>query len=283
MRLTRHAFHTWLGVRHDVPSTGKPCVIRARGVNYVCYMPLAGSYGMRWIRQGQEDRCTVVAGQVCVFPADGHEHVLVLDGASDYQAFALLLPDTHVRIAGTSYSVGDYGLSQKLTIDPGAALSDSMLRLSGTLDAAEHRLPDAIDDLARSLLEQLHAAFGAAAPHWEDHDNAFDPLTTRTIVGSIDGHLKEGIRLDDVAVLVGLSGSHFARKFQQTVGMSLQRFVHRRRIRRSLALLRDPSLSIPDVAAELGYTTRSHFMRMFRGITGMTPARYRRNGVSRHR
>lgn len=281
MHLTRHAFHTWLSVRDDVPPQSKPCVIRARGINCVCYMPLAGSRGMRWIRQGHEDRWDVDVGQVHVFPADGRDHVLVLQAEAGYQGFALLLPTSHVSISGTAFSVGAYGLSRRLAVEPGSPLSDCMHRLSEVMHGAKDHEPGATEDVARAMLVRLHEAIGAPPPRWEDHGQAFDALAIGAIVGFVDAHLKEGSHLDDVALLVGLSASHFARKFQQTFGISLQRFVHRRRIRRSLVMLRDHALSIPAVAAELGYSTRSHFMRMFRDITGMTPARYRRNGVPR--
>lgn len=276
MRLTRHAFHAWLSIRDEVPASRAPCVTRVHGVNCVCYMPLAGSHAIRWIRQGREDRWDTEAGQVHVFPADGHDHVLVRQSPTAYGGFALLLPEAHVSVTGTSLSVGDYGLSRRLVIERTSALSDCMRRLCDAMHRPGDDEADAVHGLAATCLELLHEAIGVPSPPWHDHGNSFHPLETRTIVRHIDGHLQDGNHAAEVAVLVGLSSSHFARKFQQTMGMSLQRFVHRRRIRRSLELLRDPARSIPDVAAELGYASRSHFMRMFRGVTGMTPARYRR-------
>jgi len=74
---------------------------------------------------------------------------------------------------------------------------------------------------------------------------------------------------------VGLSPSHFAKKFRHSTGLSLCRFINRRRILRSLETLKTDG-PVANVALDLGFSSQSHFTRIFSGLTGMTPARYQK-------
>ncbi|MFM7033806.1 MAG: helix-turn-helix domain-containing protein, partial [Planctomycetia bacterium] len=63
---------------------------------------------------------------------------------------------------------------------------------------------------------------------------------------------------------------------RQSTGLSLHRFVNRRRVKRSLDVLRDESSTLTEVSIRLGFSSQSHFTRLFSGLTGMTPAKYRK-------
>lgn len=92
----------------------------------------------------------------------------------------------------------------------------------------------------------------------------------------IEAHLASGIRIADLAALVGCSVSHFHRAFRLTNHVTPLEYINHRRIRRSQQLMRhDPSLSTAEVAGLVGYTSVNHFTRIFRRLAGVTPARYR--------
>ncbi|MFM8892236.1 MAG: helix-turn-helix domain-containing protein [Planctomycetia bacterium] len=65
-------------------------------------------------------------------------------------------------------------------------------------------------------------------------------------------------------------------EFSHSTGLSLHRFVNRRRILRSLESLPDDSLSLAQIALDLGFASQSHFTRLFSMLTGMTPAKDRK-------
>jgi uncharacterized protein (DUF433 family) len=56
----------------------------------------------------------------------------------------------------------------------------------------------------------------------------------------------------------------------------LHRFVNRRRILRSLETLKN-DVSLASVALDLGFSSQSHFAWIFSGLTGMTPANFRKS------
>ena len=49
-----------------------------------------------------------------------------------------------------------------------------------------------------------------------------------------------------------------------------------RRIRLALVMLHDDSRSLAQLSLDLGFSSQSHFTRLFSGLTGMSPGRFQR-------
>jgi len=83
----------------------------------------------------------------------------------------------------------------------------------------------------------------------------------------------------DVAALarmVHVSEAHFIRTFRATFGETPHRYLQRRRVERSLFLLRETDRSVTEICLEVGFTSLGTFGRTFRDIVGETPTAYRR-------
>ena len=72
-----------------------------------------------------------------------------------------------------------------------------------------------------------------------------------------------------------VSEAHFIRTFRATFGETPHRYLQRRRIERSMALLRDTATPVTDVALTVGFTSLGTFSRTFRDIVGTSPTDYR--------
>ena len=59
-------------------------------------------------------------------------------------------------------------------------------------------------------------------------------------------------------------------------GASFTSLVERERLERALSLLRDPKLTLEEIAQRLCYSSVPNFARAFRRWRGETPAQYRR-------
>lgn len=132
------------------------------------------------------------------------------------------------------------------------------------------------DAAARRLLLRLVELDGGGVPDWNDDASVFDARTLANLISHIDEYLRVEPSLSEMAVRVGLSPSHFAKKFRQSTGLSLHRFINRRRVSRSLHTLKTASSSLAVFALDLGFSSQSHFTREFRWLTGMTPAKYQK-------
>ncbi|KAA8825787.1 AraC family transcriptional regulator [Bifidobacterium reuteri] len=91
----------------------------------------------------------------------------------------------------------------------------------------------------------------------------------------IEMHLEDGVTLRDVADVCGYAPYYLSRKFKAAEGLTLKRYIDRRRLVRAEFLLRTSSRSIRDIAQGLGYSSASHFAEIFHAAYAMTPGDFR--------
>jgi two-component system, response regulator YesN len=85
------------------------------------------------------------------------------------------------------------------------------------------------------------------------------------------------IRLEEVASLAGLSRFRTAHVVKECTGKTILQHIRRLRIQKARTWLEETDKDFAQIAYDLGFADQSHFIRHFRDITGLTPARYRRN------
>jgi AraC-like DNA-binding protein len=78
-----------------------------------------------------------------------------------------------------------------------------------------------------------------------------------------------------VAAVAHVSPAHFSRSFRAVFGETPHRYLQRRRVERSMFLLRETDRSITDICFDVGFMSLGTFSRTFRGIVGETPSGYR--------
>ena len=81
--------------------------------------------------------------------------------------------------------------------------------------------------------------------------------------------------VDEIANSVGLSRTHFSRRFHFLMGVSFPEWSTLVRIRKAKELLKIIDLSITGVAAAVGYPDVTTFARVFRKYESMSPRDYR--------
>ena len=89
-------------------------------------------------------------------------------------------------------------------------------------------------------------------------------------------------QLLDVAALARIacvSEAHFIRTFRATFGETPHRYLQRRRVERSMFLLREGDRSVTDICLDVGFTSLGTFSRTFREIVGQSPLAYRRSSA----
>ena len=72
-----------------------------------------------------------------------------------------------------------------------------------------------------------------------------------------------------------ISPAHFSRSFRAVFGETPHRYLQRRRVERSMFLLRETERSITDICFDVGFTSLGTFSRTFHDIMGQTPSEYR--------
>jgi len=157
-----------------------------------------------------------------------------------------------------------------------AIIRDSLSRLAVSTSEGSMESGLETEVAARSLVVRLTEIIGGQKCDWHADSSTFDSRMMGRIRDHIDAHLHRYIHLADLARLCEMSPSHFAKKFRHSTGLSLQRFVNRRRLQASMTLLRADSKALSQIALDLGFSSQSHFTRLFSKLTGFTPASFRR-------
>ena len=98
----------------------------------------------------------------------------------------------------------------------------------------------------------------------------------RRVLEFLEAHLTDDIGLDELARLVGLSQSQFARAFKVSTGLPPYRWCLHNRVKRAQEMLLNGSHSLTDIAVKSGFADQSHFTKTFRRVTGATPANWKR-------
>lgn len=97
----------------------------------------------------------------------------------------------------------------------------------------------------------------------------------RSVRRILDDRFADHVDVVTLAHEAGVHPVHLSRTFRKAYRVNIGDYVHRRRIQHACRMLRETQTPIATIAGELGYTDQSHFSRIFRSITGRTPARYR--------
>jgi AraC-like DNA-binding protein len=97
------------------------------------------------------------------------------------------------------------------------------------------------------------------------------PVVTQRICEYIESHLEQKIGLEGLAAMAGLSTHHFARAFNQSMGIPPHSYLLSRRLERAERMLRETQLPLSEIAVATGFSDQSHLARHFRRRTGMSP------------
>lgn len=109
----------------------------------------------------------------------------------------------------------------------------------------------------------------------EAHNNSTTSVIT-LLQDYIDEHYSENISLDDLASHVYLSPKYISDVFKRKTGVNFSEYLVSRRIEMAKRFLQDPRYRIVDISEMVGYHDSKHFSKLFKKMTGITPAQYRK-------
>src|SRR5699024_456014 len=93
----------------------------------------------------------------------------------------------------------------------------------------------------------------------------------------INENYAKQITLDDIVEVSGLSKYHFSRLFRETIHLTPIQYLTKVRVNHSIELLKNESLTIENIAVQVGFSNGNYFNKVFRSTLGMSPGKYRNN------
>src|SRR6202140_5155459 len=96
---------------------------------------------------------------------------------------------------------------------------------------------------------------------------------------AMDRTYAEPLDVPAIARIARVSEAHFSRTFRATFGETPHRYLQRRRVERSMFLLRETDRSVTEICLDVGFASLGTFSRTFHDIMGESPTAYRKRAV----
>lgn len=88
--------------------------------------------------------------------------------------------------------------------------------------------------------------------------------------------IHERISVKELARELSVNADYLSRLFHESVGVTIGEYIQREKVVLARNMLVYSRYSIENIAAYLGFSSQSHFGRIFKRHTGMTPGQYRK-------
>lgn len=98
---------------------------------------------------------------------------------------------------------------------------------------------------------------------------------TIDVANYIHHHMSEPISAKEIAAELFLNRSYLSRKFKKQTGETLTDFILKEKTEEAKRLLRYSDKSLTVIASYLGFSSASHFSRVFKNYVHSTPSEYR--------
>lgn len=96
----------------------------------------------------------------------------------------------------------------------------------------------------------------------------------------IHAHLTEDLSIERISQFCGLSPSRFKAKFKEELGITPHADIISLKIDTSKVLLKNPDVSVTDIAFRLNFASSNYFASVFKKHTGYTPTDFRQQRFS---
>lgn len=214
-----------------------------------------------------------------IMPGTLHELIAPKDGARYILLFDYALIGNVNSLETLIHSLGPFCQVSKEE-DP--ELSDKLWEYIHRInDEYENNIPFAGACLYALIIRFLVAAGRFSMEQRQNFEGSTQDKRNEYIGKFIDvcnyisEHCTEDITPESLAEMSGFSKFHFARLFKKFTNMSCHEYVTEQRIIVAERLLRQPDLSIMDVAMRSGFNSLSTFNRIFRTSKNCSPSDYR--------
>ena len=91
----------------------------------------------------------------------------------------------------------------------------------------------------------------------------------------MNAHIHEDISIDSICEAIHVSKYYLCRKFKQSTGLTVMRYILKTRIIAAKNLMENTNLTIGQISQRCGFSSQSYFCRVFKEECGVTPLKFR--------
>lgn len=180
-----------------------------------------------------------------------------------------------------SRNLVDISSSQTLELVPVMNLQDPLIQQMGLalkdeleMGGVDSRLY--AESMATALSAHLLRRYSTCRHRIQNYTEGLSQSQLKTVIVYIHEHLDQDLSLTKLAELVQISPYYFARLFKQSTGLASHQYIIRCRIEKAKKLLSQTQLPLIEICYQVGFQNQSHFTRVFRRHTQLTPKTYRK-------
>jgi len=105
--------------------------------------------------------------------------------------------------------------------------------------------------------------------------NSFVPYYLKKIVEYLNDEYHSNPSLLQLAQIADVSPEHLVREFRKVFKLTIGEYLRQVKVKQSCYMLRHTDKDLSDIAFEMGFSDQSHFGRVFKKQTSLTPLEYR--------
>ncbi len=139
---------------------------------------------------------------------------------------------------------------------------------------------ESLDDIDRIKNLQYHMFLdyaGRVKKHNQYNGNNYKLINK--ITKYIRSHISEPIKTSDIADYLGKNRVTITTEFKNKTGINLSDFINLKKIQEAEELLYETNNSLASISNFLGFSSQSHFCKVFKKFTGVTPTEYREKNI----
>ena len=131
------------------------------------------------------------------------------------------------------------------------------------------------ESMATALSVHLLSKYSSHQQQIKRYTDGLPNYKLKEVIDYIQENLSKKLTQAELSGLVYMSPHYFASLFKQSMGVTPYQYVMKCRIEKAKQLLLRRDLTILEVCGEVGFQNQSHFTRVFRQYTQMTPKVFR--------
>ncbi|GAE32962.1 AraC family transcriptional regulator [Alkalihalobacillus hemicellulosilyticus] len=98
------------------------------------------------------------------------------------------------------------------------------------------------------------------------------------VISFVEEHYMEHLELEQIEEELHVSKYYLANLFKEVTGITIFNYVKQRRVNQAkIQLMLEKNISVTELAYQLGFKYPSHFSKVFKHLTGVTPEQYRKS------
>ncbi len=274
----RSADHPWAGYGfEEAYSNGEPLPSHAWPKTTLVYVTgpqrSTGEQGaLHWKHRGIWNMDAIKTGTVSIIRRDAE--IQATEPSGSFPMVVLQLDNSKLQ-----HIAPDHVLAIDKSLDSAQVASDC--RLAALMSVMRKEVREGCpsgrlfgESISLALLAYLAGTYATPRPA-EPRETGLSPAQKRDLVDYIRANLTTNVSVTELAGLVGMSPSHFARVFKASFGMTPYRFVMCERIDGAKDMLARTELTASQVAMAFGFSSQSHFVKVFHQFAGVTPKQYK--------